>query len=117
MKAYKIVELGPRGPRALFHGTNGTRDFPVGQWHRAEQREGVRDGTSKTTYTAGWHVLPTIEDCREYLSRFTQRLDKLVIVECEIAGDIRPKAHSPSPVLLAEWIKVHGVITRRAGRP
>jgi hypothetical protein len=112
MIAYKIVELGPRGPRALFHGTNGSRDFPMNAWYAAEQREGVRDGTGKHTYRAGWHVLPTLEDCIDYLSRFTTRLDKLVIVECDVMGDVRPKPHSPSPVLLAEWIKVTRIIHR-----
>lgn len=103
MKAYKIVEIVDGEIRTLFHGVNGTRIMPRGEWLRAHECQG-QDGTSKTRYTTGWHVLPTYEDCVEYLTRFTKRLDLLKIVECEVEG-VRPKEHSPSPVLLARWIK------------
>lgn len=103
MKAYKIVEVVNGDIRTLFHGLNGSRTVPRGQWLKADMKM-VKDGTSKTEYLSGWHVLPTREACEEYMSRFTKRVDILHIVECEVRNTW-PKAHSPSPVLLAEYIK------------
>jgi hypothetical protein len=102
MKAFKIVEQHADGVRTLFHGLHGSRRLEPGRWLRADQRE-VRDGTSKTTYLSGWHVLPTREDCEAYLEKFTERLDRLRIIECEVRNP-RPKTHSPSPVFLAEYL-------------
>ena len=67
----------------------------------------VSDGTSKTKYLSGFHVLKTKEETIKYLSRFTQRIDKLVIAKV-YARKLRPKAHSPHPVFLAKHIKYLG---------
>jgi len=104
MRAFKIVEADEAGIRTLFHGLNGSRTIEKGVWLKADKKM-VKDGTSKTTYLSGWHVLPTYEDCAEYMTRFTKRLDLLKIVECEVR-DTRPKEHSPSPVLLADYMKL-----------
>lgn len=107
MVYYKIVEKGEDGKlRSLFHGTDGTRIMEEGIWLKAQIREAAKDGTSKTTYKSGWHVLPTLKECKEYLSRFKCRLDRLVIVEVEIGSDVWEKTHSPSNVFLSSEMKI-----------
>ncbi len=115
MIAYKIVEYDKGKLKSLFHGTNGTRIMEQHTWLEAQIRENAKDGTSKTTYKLGWHVLPTLDECKAYLSRFTKRLDKLVIVEVEIDGDIWEKEHSPSNVLLSTRMKINDVVYRHLG--
>ena len=83
MKAYKICEFENGVYKTLFHGINGSRSIPVNTWLASEQKI-VKDGTSKTTYESGWHVLPTYEDAVNYLTKFKSRLDKLVIVEIDV---------------------------------
>jgi hypothetical protein len=114
MIAYKIVELDKGKLKSLFHGTNGTRIMEAHTWLEAQVREEVKDGTSKTTYRSGWHTLPTLGECKDYLSRFTKRLDKLVIVEVEIDGDIWEKEHSPSNVLLSTRMKINDVVYKHS---
>ena len=114
MIAYKIVELDKGKLKSLFHGTNGTRIMEAHTWLEAQIREEAKDGTSKTTYRSGWHTLPTLDECKEYLSRFTKRLDKLVIVEVEIGGDIWEKEHSPSNVLLSTRMKINDVVYKHS---
>ena len=77
--------------------------MPTDKWLTAVKKR-VKDGTSKTTYLSGWHILLNIEECEDYLLKFTKRLDKLKIVECEARG-LRPKTHSPDNVWLADQIK------------
>ena len=101
--AYKIVEVQNGDIRTLFHGTNGSRTIPKGEWVQAVMKE-VKDGTSGTSYISGWHVLMDYQHCVEYLKRFKNRLDILEIVPCEVRN-LRPKEHSLSPVFLAEYIR------------
>ena len=110
MKAYKIVESYNGGIRSLFHGTNGTRHFPMNTWIDAQIREHAKDGTSKNTYRSGFHTLPTLKECQEYLMRFKTRLGNLTIVEVEVDGELWNKDHSPSNVLLSSKIKIIKII-------
>lgn len=103
---WKIVEKYDKGLRSLFHGTNGTRHFPVNEWMTAQIRENASDGTSKTKYRSGYHILSTKDECLAYLDRFNRRLDKLVIVEVEYRGEIWEKTHSHANVLLVEQMKI-----------
>jgi len=100
---FKIVEYEKGQIRTLFHGLDGSRKMPAGEWLTAIKKQ-VKDGTSKTTYLSGWHVLLHYKECENYLLKFTKRLDKLKIVECEARG-LRPKTHSPDNVWLADQIK------------
>lgn len=109
-KAYKIVEKVDGKVKTLFHGLNGSRTLPIGEWLTADMKE-VKDGTSKNSYTSGWHVLPTVEDCKNYLTKFKNRLDCLIIVECEVDGRIWEKEHSPSPVFLAEHMRINSEVS------
>jgi len=100
---FKIVEYEKGQIRTLFHGLNGSRKMPAGKWLTAIKKQ-VKDGTSKSTYLSGWHILLNIEECEDYLLKFTKRLDKLKIVRCEARG-LRPKTHSPDNVWLADQIR------------
>jgi len=101
IKAYKIVETdNGKDMKTLFHGVDGTRIITPGKWIKATEKM-VSDGTSKTKYLSGWHVLLKKEEAHDYLKAFTKRLEKLKIIEVFVK-DIRPKEHSRSPVFLAK---------------
>ena len=70
MHYYKIVDVVDGNIKTLFHGLNGSRTVPDKTWLKADKKL-VRDGTSKTWYLSGWHVLKTKEECEEYLGKFT----------------------------------------------
>jgi|TARA_R100001086_G_scaffold232773_1_gene154164 hypothetical protein len=111
MKAYKIVEQHGLHLKTLFHGLDGTRTLPYGRWLTAVKKD-VKDGTSKTTYLSGWHVLKSREAAEAYLRAFTQRLDILKIVPVDVRGEVRLKAHSRSEVYLADEMRLHQDIVR-----
>lgn len=100
---YKIVDIDRHGnAKMLFHGINRNKVIPRHRWIQAEMKT-VKDGTSKTTYTSGWHVMKSIEDCIEYLKKF-KHIENKIIIRCKIKGKIWPKNHSPADVWLAEWL-------------
>ena len=106
MKVYwKIAEKTPDGKiKTLFHGVKGSRVIPKGKWVESECKW-VNDGNSKS-YWSGWHVLPTRKDAEKYLTRFTNRLDRLTIVKCNIKGKTWPKEHANAPVTLAQFLRL-----------
>jgi hypothetical protein len=103
IRCYKIVENNNGIFKTLFHGVNRSRKLETNKWHEAEQKL-VSDGTSKTKYISGFHVLNTYETALKYLEKFTHRENKK-IVKC-IAEEIVPKAHSRDPVFLARYIHI-----------
>lgn len=106
MKTYwKIAERNDDGTiKTLFHGVKGVRKIPKGVWVESEKKW-VNDGNSQS-YWSGWHVLPSKEIAEAYLTRFTKRLDKLVIIPCNIKGEVWPKAHANAPVVLAQFMRL-----------
>jgi len=72
-------------------------------WLKAVEKM-VKDGTSKTSYLSGFHILKTQKDCEKYLTYFRTPKNR-VIVPCYRRGDIRSKSHSRHPVFLAQEIK------------
>jgi hypothetical protein len=105
MKTYwKIAERDDAGIKTLFHGVKGNRRIPKGEWVESE-RKWVNDGNSQS-YWSGWHVLPSKRVAEAYLTRFKNRRDKLVILRCNIKGNVWPKAHANAPVLLAQFLKL-----------
>ncbi len=100
---WKIVEVVDGQIKTLFHGLNGSRTMPQGQWLQAVEKP-VKDGTSNTTYLSGFHVFADQRACQTYLDRFTQRRELLRVVECR-ARRLRPKTHSPSPVMFSELVE------------
>jgi hypothetical protein len=110
MECFKIMDFEDGHLKTLFHGVNGSRI--VKQWApiHAMIKEGVKDGTSTSGYTSGWHVLETKEQAVAYLHKF-KNLDKKVIVKCRATGSIWKKVHSPAEGLwLAEIIEIREVV-------
>lgn len=106
---YKIVDKDNYGRfRTLFHGIDGTRLIPAGQWLKSDQKE-VRDGSTGTQYKSGWHVMMNLDEAREYLSKFKANIER-VLVRVDVRGKIWAKRHSPSNVHLCEEIKIIGEI-------
>ncbi len=102
--AYKIFEEDEKGTKTLFHGVSGSRILSKNAWLEADEKL-VSDGTSKTRYTSGFHVLLTEKDAEDYLKCFTARTNKLKIKPVLVRG-LRSKEHSRSPVFLAKWMKL-----------
>jgi hypothetical protein len=102
---WKIVEKDEKTGtyKTLFHGLNGSRTLPQNTWLIANEKM-VGDGTSKTRYLSGFHILKTYDDCEEYLTYFRTPKNR-VIVPCLAKGNIRPKSHSRHPVFLAREVK------------
>jgi len=101
---YKIVDIDDYGDiRSLFHGTNGTRLLKKEKWMKADQKL-VKDGSGKTRYISGWQIVPTFEECIEYLRLF-KNIELKAIIQCE-AKKVRPKSHSRHRVFLANEIKI-----------
>jgi hypothetical protein len=103
---WKIVEQDKitGAYKTLFHGLNGSRTIPKEVWLTAVEKM-VKDGTSKTSYLSGFHILESKEDCVEYLKYFKTEKNR-VLVPCLAGGNIRPKSHSRHPVFLAKKIKI-----------
>jgi len=109
MHWFKIVDKDKKGNyKALFHGIDGSRIIPVGEWVKSEQKM-VRDGSTGTKYKSGWHIMKDHDECQNYLSMFTADKPR-VIVEVEVKGKSWPKEHSPSNIWLCEYIKIIGEV-------
>lgn len=107
---WKIVEQDEKtgNYKTLFHGLNGSRTLPKNVWLTAIEKM-VGDGTSKTRYLSGFHILKSVKECEEYLTYFKTPKNR-VIVPCLARGNIRPKSHSRHPVFLAKQIKFTDLI-------
>ncbi len=103
--AYKIVEEVGGNLLTLFHaGGTRTRIIPRDVWIRARE-VWVSDGSGERTYLSGHHVFLERDACEAHLSKFRKRRERLRVVPC-VVRVIRPKEHSPAPVMLARWIKI-----------
>ena len=104
MNWYKIVDRDGKGNiKSLFHGHYGTRILKMDEWMQAEIKP-VKDGTSKTEYLSGWHIAPSLDECKNYLKYF-KNLKPKAIFKCE-AQTIWPKEHSRHNIYLSQWIKI-----------
>ena len=104
MIAYKIVEEKDAGLFTLYHGVNGSRRLPIGEWLEADERL-VVDGSGQTPYLSGFHVFTTQSAAERYLPRFTAERS-LEIVRVEV-GETRPKPTN-GDVLLAAKMRIRG---------
>ena len=102
---YKIVDYENDNYKTLFHGINKSRVLKFGEWLEADIKP-VKDGTSKTTYMSGWHIMPDYKSTIEYLKAF-KHVSKKRILKCR-ARNVWPKAHSRSDVFLAQFIYIEG---------
>lgn len=107
---YKIFRQDDKGNiKTLFHGVNGSRIIPTGQWIKADVRT-VHDGSSGTPYQSGWHVMRSVHECLMYLKNFKDVATGKRIAKCSISGTVWPKEHSRADVFLAEWLFVVEVL-------
>ena len=104
-KYYKIVDIVDGKVKTLFHGLNGSKVLPLGTWLQAEMKP-VSDGG--TIYTSGWHIIPSLEECIQYLEKF-QNKDPKGVVLCR-AKNVWPKEHSPSNIYLSEHLYVEKIV-------
>jgi len=109
---YRICERKNEKLCTLFHSIykNG-RTMPLNKWLESETKQ-VCDGSRKTSkeYIAGFHVLESLEECREFSKKFYAPRD-LVIVKC-LAETLWPKTHSRANVMLAKKIKLLEVVEK-----
>jgi len=108
MNAYRICERKNGKLYSLFHGTKGSRYFPIGKWLVADKKT-VKDGSCATYYESGFHVLVSLEETREFLRKMFRAPKDRVIVKC-IVFDIKRKSHSKHRVFLADRMKIVGVV-------
>jgi hypothetical protein len=101
---YKIVREKDGKIFTLFHGTQGSRLLEPETWYEADQKV-VNDGTSKTSYISGFHVLPSYDIAKIYLEKHFKNKENKKIVRC-FAGEVTQKAHSKDPVFLARFIYI-----------
>jgi len=94
---YKIVEMGPFGNyTTLFHGINGSKILKRKVWIKALEKY-VKDGSGGKTYLSGIHCFKDSEIALQYLSRFTNIENKLII-KC-FAHGLRVKPTNPNVFL------------------
>lgn len=99
---YKIVEKKNDNIKTLSHGVNRSRKLERGKWLEAEEKL-ISDGSSKTKYLSGFHILESFEDAKNYLEKNFQKKDNRSIIVCFAKG-VRRKEHSPYNVFLAKNI-------------
>ena len=97
---FKIVDMKDGKVLTLFHGLDGSKTLPHSKWLIAK-KEMVSDGKG-TKYLSGFHVIPSREECIEYLKRFKNVKYKYILPV--YVQDIRKKEHSPYNVWLADKI-------------
>ena len=107
VEVYKVVDVIDGKIKTLFHEHNGSKVLPVGEWLMAK-RKMVRDGSSSAYYVAGWHVFVDLDDANRYLATFKNLAPK-AIAQCRACG-LRDKAHSRSPVKLANALLVEELV-------
>ena len=112
MKVYRICEIKKNELYTLFHGIAGSRKMKMNTWLTASIKP-VRDGSREKAklYQSGFHTIPTLEECRKFLNRFSAPRE-LAIVECEIGNNHWPKKHSLVNIILAEKIKLIKIIEK-----
>lgn len=105
---YKIVEKDEKGNlKTLYHGVNNSKTLKFNRWLTAENKI-VKDGSGKTRYRSGFHLLSSLEDCLDYLKLFRKTANK-IIVKCK-AKKVRPKEHSKKPVFMADHIIIKEIV-------
>lgn len=102
-EAYRLLRVKKGKPHTLFHGFHGSRELPQDKVIRAVERPvrnpGKKDGPE---FISGWHVLPTKEECVDYLRRFKDTSD---IVVCRVYIAF-PREKPRSKVHLARYLKI-----------
>lgn len=102
-EAYRILRVKDGKPHTLFHGFHGSRELPQDKVLRAVERPVTNPGKKGgRVFTSGWHVLPTKEECLDYLTRFKDHSD---LVVCRVWIAI-PREKPGSKVHLSRYLKI-----------
>jgi hypothetical protein len=105
---YRIIEIKNGQTLTLFHGMptpegKRSRVLPTGEWLRAEEKP-VSYGRGSPEMISGFNVTKDLEQCRQYLSRFTAERD-LRVVRC-LARGLRPKPRAQAEIFLASELMI-----------
>lgn len=102
--AYRLLRVKDGQPHTLFHGFHGSRRLTQDKVLRATERQVWNPGKKGKSpgFVSGWHVLPTKEECVDYLRRFKDTSD---IVVCRV-GVALTREKPRSKVLLASYLKI-----------
>jgi hypothetical protein len=102
--AWRLLRVKNGEPHTLFHAFHGSRKLPQDKVLRAVEGQVWNPGKKGKSpgFISGWHVLPTKEECVEYLKRFTAKDD---IVVCRVMVAI-PREKPRSKVTLARYMKI-----------
>ena len=103
-EAWRLLRVKNGRPHTLFHGHHGSRELPQDKELRAVERPVTNPGKkiSGKEFISGWHILPTKEECVDYLKRF-KNVDDIVVCRVHIA---LPRAKPNSKVTLARYMKI-----------
>lgn len=105
--AYRLLRVRNGKPCTLFHGYHGSRELPQDKWLRAVKRQVWNPGKKGKSpgFTSGWHILPSKEECVDYLKRFTAK-DDIVVCRVEVKV-LREKPRSK--VTLCDHMKINSI--------
>jgi hypothetical protein len=104
-EAYRLLRVRDGKPTTLFHGFEGSKVLPLDADLRAVEKPVHNPGkrnSGSPGFISGWHVLPTKEECVDYLGRFTAKED-IVVCRVEVAAT-RDKPRSK--VSLSRWMRI-----------
>ncbi len=104
--AYRLLRVKRANPWTLFHKFHGSRQLPYNKELRAIEEQVWNPGKKEKGpgFISGWHVILDRDECVEYLQRFTDKSD-IVIVKVHVAR-LRPKPRATSNVHLARYMKI-----------
>jgi hypothetical protein len=103
-EAYRLLRVKDGKPCTLFHGFHGSRVLTQDKLLKAVEHHVWNPGKKGKSpgFVSGWHVLPTKQECVDYLERFTAKDD---IVVCRVL--IAVSREKPrSKVYLARYMKI-----------
>jgi hypothetical protein len=95
---YKIVDVIGGQIKTLYHGNNGSKTLQPKKWLKSQQRIAKKYG-----YITGWNIIPTHEECIEYLKLF-KKLENKQIVKCQAKDVWEKPTKNKVTVLLAKEI-------------
>lgn len=95
-RAYRIVEISDGKVKSLFHGTNGSRTLPIGEWIKADKKI-VFDGSHGTQYRSGFHFLWDLEEAQAFFDKRFKIKENRYVVACWVRGNIRIKNKKAKP--------------------
>ena len=111
-EAWRLLRAKNGKPHTLFHGFHGSRALVQDRLLKAVERQAWNPGKKGKSpgFVSGWHVLPTKQECVDYLEKFTAK-DDIVVCRVKVAI-MREKPRSK--VTLARYMKINSLDWARA---